>query len=55
MAYLILISASIESLIADLAAFYEISYKSAPENPSVIEAKKFKSISSAILVFLKFA
>lgn len=24
------------SLIADLAAFYEISYKSAPEKPSVI-------------------
>lgn len=47
--------AIITSLTADLAAFWQISVRSAPENPSVIEAKKLMSTSFAMGVFLKFA
>ena len=43
------------SLTAALAAFWQISVKSAPENPSVILAKKFTSTSLASGVFLKLA
>ncbi len=45
----------ITSLTADLAAFWQISVKSAPENPSVMLAKKFRSTSFASGVFLKLA
>jgi hypothetical protein len=45
----------ITSLIAALAAFWQIYVKSAPENPSVIWATKLRSISFEIGVFLKLA
>jgi hypothetical protein len=45
----------ITSLTADLAAFWQISVKSAPENPSVMFAKKVRSTSLASGVFLKLA
>jgi len=45
----------ITSLTADFAAFWQISVRSAPENPSVIWATKFKSTSLAIGVFLRLA
>jgi len=55
MSALILASASIASLTADFAAFWQIYVKSAPENPSVILAKKLRSTSLAIGVFLRLA
>jgi hypothetical protein len=45
----------ITSLTADFAAFWQISVKSAPEKPSVIFAKKLRSTSFEIGVFLRFA
>ena len=49
------IKQKITSLTADLAAFWQISVKSAPENPSVIWAKKLRSTSLESGVFLRFA
>lgn len=51
----ILASASIESLTADFAAFWQIYVKSAPENPSVMLAKKLRSTSFEIGVLRRFA
>jgi len=53
--YSINITQYFTSLTAALAALYEISIKSAPLNPSVNDAKKFRSTSGAIGVFLRFA
>jgi len=50
-----LASASIASLTALLAAFWQTSVKSAPENPSVIYPTKFMSTSLETGDFLKFA
>ena len=45
----------ITSLTADLAAFWQIYVRSAPENPSVIWAIKLRSTSLETGVFLKLA
>lgn len=43
------------SLTADLAAFWQISVRSAPEKPSVMVATKLRSTSLAMGVFLRLA
>lgn len=45
----------ITSLTADLAAFWQISVRSAPEKPSQMFARKLRSTSLEIGVFLRLA